>query len=162
MGILAADFLIGCQHFGKSKRRERLLYCPRREKADGGSTLCVRLCPASSSGARRPPTSCPRARRDHVRCHHRARRRPPRVACISFWLPLPSATMREAANGLVTTRRVHNSRARHAKIATRGRTAPAKHVSAYSFSCFFSVERNIRLARPRNLTRPASAEKSRA
>jgi len=25
MGILAADFLIGCQHFAKSKRRDRLL-----------------------------------------------------------------------------------------------------------------------------------------
>ena len=33
-----------------------------------GSTFCVRLCPASSSGARRPPASSPRARRGHVRC----------------------------------------------------------------------------------------------
>jgi len=44
---------------------------------------------------RRRPARVAPPRRGHVRCHHRARRRPPRVACISFWLPLPSATMRE-------------------------------------------------------------------
>jgi hypothetical protein len=66
MGILAADFLSGCQNFAKSKRRDRLLSA----QGDGqwGSTLYVRLCPASSSGVRRPPASSPRARRGHVRC----------------------------------------------------------------------------------------------
>ena len=34
-------------------------YGTRRAMADGGSTFCVRLCPASSSGARRPPASWP-------------------------------------------------------------------------------------------------------
>ena len=45
-----------------------------------------------------------------------------------------------AANGCVTTRRVHGSRTRHTKSAARARTAAEKCVSAYSFSCFSSGE----------------------
>jgi hypothetical protein len=44
---------------------------------------------------------------------------------------------------------------RLSKNAARGRQAPAKRVSTYSFSCFSSGEKKVQLGTHHNLTRPA-------
>ena len=120
MGILTADFLIGCRHFAKSKRRDRLLSA-RREMADGGSTLYVRLCPPSSSGARRHPASWP------------CTLPPPRASSPSRRLyiylvavGLPSATMREGDDDAWGGDRGDTTRAGEETTRVGGRRAPEK------------------------------------
>jgi hypothetical protein len=97
----------------------------------GGSIRCE-ACPASSSGARRPPASPPRARRGHVELPPRARRRPPRVACLFCFLILVAVAVMPSATGprWGGGRRARGGDARGGDVARRGGGAPRTKTSA--------------------------------
>ena len=96
MGILAADFLIGCQHFAKSKRRDRLLSA-QRDGRWGEHTLCEAV-PRVVVRRASPPCIVPA--RSSWPCTlppPRASSSPSRRLYIYLVaVGLPSATMREA------------------------------------------------------------------
>jgi hypothetical protein len=97
----------------------------------GGSIRCE-ACPASSSGARRPPASSPRARRGHVELPPRARRRPPRVARLFCFLILVAVAVMPSATGprWGGGRRARGGDARGGDVARRGGGAPRTKTSA--------------------------------